>query len=132
MRLFRPLHPLTCAVAPLVLAGCAKEQAPQPNTPAVTVAAPDGSVSVTVVTPKRQSLAWAIDQPGSVLAFETTPVVAKLPGYVTKVHVDLGDKVVGPKFGPDGRMTQPGTLLAEMSIPELSGGEAEIGAGGAA
>jgi RND family efflux transporter MFP subunit len=85
----------------------------------VAVIAPDAPVSVTVVTPKRQTLTWAVVQPGSVQAFETTPVVAKLPGYVSKVHVDLGDPVNGPKLDAGGKVLEPGTLLAEVSIPEL-------------
>jgi RND family efflux transporter MFP subunit len=68
---------------------------------------------VAVVSPKKQSLNWSTEQPGTVSAFETTPVVAKLPGFVAKVYVDIGDKVDGPKDG------KPGTLLAEVSIPEL-------------
>jgi HlyD family secretion protein len=71
------------------------------------------TTTVTVVSPKKQPLAWSTEQPGTVSAFETTPVMAKLPGYVAKVHVDIGDKVDGPKDG------KPGTLLAEVSIPEL-------------
>jgi HlyD family secretion protein len=71
------------------------------------------TVSVSVVSPKKQTLAWSTEQPGTVSAFETTPVMAKLPGFVAKVHVDIGDLVVGPKDG------KPGTLLAEVSIPEL-------------
>lgn len=69
--------------------------------------------TVSVVSPKKQPLAWTTEQPGTVSAFETTPIVAKLPGYVAKVHVDIGDKVDGPT------KDKPGTLLAEVSIPEL-------------
>lgn len=69
--------------------------------------------TVTVVSPKKQPLAWSTEQPGTVSAFETTPLMAKLPGYVAKLHVDIGDKVDGPT------KDKPGTLLAEVSIPEL-------------
>lgn len=69
--------------------------------------------TVTVVSPKKQPLAWSTEQPGTVSAFETAPLMAKLPGYVAKVHADIGDKVEGPT------KDKPGTLLAEVSIPEL-------------
>lgn len=93
--------------------GCTREPAaPVAATPALPAPA-DAAVSVAVASPKKQSLAWTIDQPGSVQAFEVTPVVAKLSGYVSKVHVDLGDAVKGPAGN------KPGTLLAEVSIPEL-------------
>ena len=67
-----------------------------------------GPVSVSVVSPKRQSLSWTVEQPGTVTAFEVTPVVAKLPGYVAKVNADIGDTVTA------------GQVLAVVSIPELA------------
>lgn len=93
--------------------GCAREpSAPVAATPALPAPA-DAAVTVAVTSPKKQSLSWTIDQPGSVQAFEVTPVVAKLAGYVSKVHVDLGDQVKGPAGDKNG------TLMAEVSIPEL-------------
>jgi RND family efflux transporter MFP subunit len=108
-------HPFAgfAAVVAVGLSGCTREPTAAPaNAPALApaTAAP---VSVKVVTPKRQTLSWSVEQPGSVMAFETTPVVAKLSGYVSNVHVDLGDRVSGPTA------TEPGALLAEVSIPEL-------------
>ncbi len=91
----------------LLVAGCGgPEPAPKP-----ALAAPptgDAAVGVAVVTPRRQTLTWTVDQPGTVHPFEVTPVVAKLSGYVTAVNVDLGDAVTA------------GQVLAEVSIPELA------------
>lgn len=81
--------------------------------PPLALAQASDTTSVSVVSPKKQPLLWTTEQPGTVSAFETTPVVAKLPGFVAKVHVDIGDKVDGPT------KDTPGTLLAEVSIPEL-------------
>lgn len=81
--------------------------------PLLAFAQPADTTSVSVVSPKKQPLVWSTEQPGTVSAFETTPVMAKLPGFVAKVHVDIGDKVDGPT------KDKPGTLLAEVSIPEL-------------
>ena len=92
----------------IVMVGCNK-----PNPEAAKAMEIATAPTVAIVSPKKQPLAWSVEQPGTVQAFESAPIVAKLSGYVSKVHVDLGDKVVGPTA------TTPGTLLAEISIPEL-------------
>jgi len=92
---------------------CNREATPTAIVP-VLPAGPAAPVSVKVASPKKQTLSWTIEQPGTVQAFESTPVVAKLSGYVANVHVDLGDAVKGPHGD------EPGTLLAEISIPELA------------
>lgn len=84
--------------------GCAK--APEAVGPA-TPTTPAGPANVSWVSPKSQTLNWTVDQPATAIAFESAPLVAKLPGYVAKVHVDLGDKV------------KAGQKLAELAIPEL-------------
>lgn len=92
-------------LVPMLLAGCAKPAtAPTPPSAAAPAGAP---AAVSLVQPKSVTLNWTVDQPATVQAFETTPLVAKLPAYVRKVHVDIGDTV------------KEGQLLAELSIPEL-------------
>ena len=86
----------------LLLAGCQK-----PATPPAVAAPPDAPVVVTVATPKRTTLKWAVELPGGVQPFEVTPLVAKLPGYVKSLNKDLGDPVAA------------GEVLAEIDIPEL-------------
>lgn len=85
--------------------GCNKETALKP-VPA-DAALPDAPIRVAVTSPKKQTLAWGIEQPGSIQAYESTPVVAKFPGYVRQLFVDIGDKV------------KKGQLLAKLSIPEV-------------
>ncbi len=92
----------------LLSASCSKPNTDSPKS--IDVAA---SPTVTIVSPKRQALTWSVEQPGTVQAFESAPIVANLSGFVSKVYVDLGDKVAGPTA------TAPGTLLAEIAIPEL-------------
>lgn len=92
---------LTLAAA----AGCDRlgsHQAPAP-VPVVN----DAPVAVTVAVPKRKTIAWSVEQPGTVTAFESTPLVAKLPGYVKTITKDLGDPV------------EAGEVLATLDIPEL-------------
>lgn len=97
----------------LLLAGCHRE-----STPSQPVAPSPASAKIEFTSPQRQTLAWSIEQPGTVHAFEVTPVVAKLPGFVSKVHVDIGDRVTGPEYDMAGKLTKPGQLLAEVSVPE--------------
>ncbi len=49
----------------------------------------------------------AISQPGAIQAFEQTPIFARIPGYVSKWSVDIGDVV------------RKGTLLAELWVPDM-------------
>src|SRR5579885_3350081 len=69
--------------------------------------AQDGAVTVAVATPKRQTLTWSVEQPGSVQPFEVTPIEARVAGYIKKVNADIGDEV------------KTGTVLAEIDVPDL-------------
>src|SRR5256885_2046961 len=70
----------------LPLAGC--NRGPDASAPATSAPA---APSVTIVTPKKDTVRRTIDQPGRVEAFEETPMYAKIPGYVRKFYVDIGD-----------------------------------------
>jgi len=62
--------------------------------PADEGAVPASSLDrVTASTPIKKTLQLFTDQPGRVVAFEETPILSKLPGYVESVHFDIGDKV---------------------------------------
>jgi multidrug resistance efflux pump len=74
---------------------------------------------VTTIQPVRKTLVRRTEQPGQVFAFEEAPIFANVAGFVSKVHVDIGDKVKGPQRDETGKLTDPGTLLVELSIPEL-------------
>lgn len=90
--------------------GCyAPSQAEQQSTNA---AGAEGAAAVAVVRvvaakPARKSLRLETAQPGQIQAFEQTPLFAKLPGFVEKLHVDIGDRV------------EAGRVLVDLSIPEL-------------
>lgn len=74
-----------------------------------------GPTIVTFAPAKQQSIKWTVEQPGTLLSYESTPLMAKLPGFVKKIHVDIDDPIEGPSA--DG--TKLGTLLAEVSMPEV-------------
>jgi RND family efflux transporter MFP subunit len=62
---------------------------------------------VKVIKPERTTLHVSVRQPGTIRAFEETPIFSKLAGYVRKWNVDIGDRV------------HKGDVLAELWVPEL-------------
>lgn len=90
--------------------GCQRLNTGMSSSPATSspgAGAVETPLKVTTTSAKLQVLRWQVEQPATVLPFESAPLVAKLPGYVEKVHHDLGDEVPA------------GTVLATLSIPEL-------------
>jgi len=61
---------------------------------------------VTAGSPSRNTLQLFTEQPGRVVAFEETPILSKLPGYVESVQFDIGDQV------------SKGQLLVRIHAPE--------------
>jgi len=64
--------------------------------------------TVAVVKPERRTIRRSIEQPGTVEPFEQAPLFVKVPGYVEKFNVDIGDRV------------KKGDVLAVLSVPELN------------
>ncbi len=106
-------------IAIVIITGCGK----LPTTPASKGDAPPSVF--TVVKPEKKSLPKFIDQPGTVLAYEEAPLYAKFAGFIKQFHVDIDDKVVGPVYDKNGKVTNPKewTILAELNIPELEDDE---------
>src|ERR1700733_2352425 len=92
---------LTAVLLPLLAAGCR-----QSTTNDASVAEQSGR-SVTVVNPSPKTVRREVGQPGVIQAFERTPIVAKIPGYILKWNVDIGDPI---------RKDQ---VLAELWVPEM-------------
>jgi HlyD family secretion protein len=92
------------AFALLVINGCGPHAtAPPADLGAATANALD---RVTAGPPVKKSLQFFTEQPGRVVAFEETPILSKLPGYVESVHFDIGDRVT------------KGQLLVLINAPE--------------
>lgn len=70
-------------------------------------------IRVVAMKPDRKPLVRTVELPGRVEAFEEAPLYARVTGYVTKVTVDLGDRIHGP------RDNEPGQPLFELQVPEL-------------
>ncbi len=65
------------------------------------------AIRVTAARPARKTLRIDCVEPGQIEAFEQTPLFVKLPAYVEKLYVDIGDRVEKDK------------PLADLWIPEL-------------
>jgi RND family efflux transporter MFP subunit len=73
-------------------------------------AAPPARVVVARVEPA--TIRSTTDQPGLIEPAESTALFARVPGYVSKLHVDIGDRV------------RAGQLLAEIDVPDLAAEQA--------
>ncbi len=100
----------TLAVAAAILgslAGCHRSSSAGPQQAASSTAAATSPVRVTAARPVRKTLRLESVQPGQIEAFEQTPLFAKLPAYVEKLYVDIGDRVEADQ------------LLVDLFLPEL-------------
>ena len=97
---------LAAAVAVALSGGCSQSSGEPANKATVPAAEPP-SLAVAVVKPQRTTLRLSVRQPGTVQAFEQTPIFAKISGYVQEWKVDIGDRV---------RKNQ---VLATLWIPEM-------------
>jgi RND family efflux transporter MFP subunit len=103
-RIFAPLVGAVAAtLLPLLAGGCQKSATTNgPKAPKETSAR-----SVTVITPQRKTIRREVGQPGLIQAFERTPIVSRIPGYVLKWNVDIGDAI------------HKDDVLAELWVPEM-------------
>jgi HlyD family secretion protein len=88
--------------------------------PAVKGASTSELPKVATVKPIRKDIAQRTEQPGQIESFTTTPVHAKVGGFVDKLLVEIGDRVVGPRLNEKGEIVEPGQVLAVLAAPELS------------
>ncbi len=119
MNAVKTLCPASLCIALAIggLSGCRHEQAAA--TSVANTGGADALVRVTPVQPTREALVRFTEQPGQIAALESTPIYAKLSGFVRRVHVDIGDQVTGPVY-EDGVLVKAGQTLAEIDMPELT------------
>ena len=65
-------------------------------------------VDVQVVSPVRREVQRQIELPVSVEAFETTTLLSKVSGYLSRIEVDIGDSV------------REGQVIASIEVPEIA------------
>ena len=83
--------------------GC--RQSEQSHKP--TKSASGKTAGITVMHPERRDIRKTVIQPGTIEAFEVTPVYSRISGYVEKYRYDIGDRV------------RKGDILIDMWIPDF-------------
>jgi multidrug efflux pump subunit AcrA (membrane-fusion protein) len=94
----------TAVFLPALAVGCRQSAS---NDPVPAAAAEQPGRSVTAIRPERKTIHRDVGQPGLIQAFERTPIVSRIPGYVLKWNVDIGDSI------------HRGDVLAELWVPEM-------------
>ncbi len=68
----------------------------------------DGSTAgIKVIHPERRDMMTRVVQPGTIQAFEVTPIYSRISGYVEKYRYNIGDRV------------KKGDVLIDMWIPDF-------------
>ncbi len=103
--MFPRLPRITLMIGPVaalaLAAGCGHKAEPtgQEKAPA--------SKDKAIVRIEKRDIHMQVDQPGTIQAFESTPIYARIGGYVDKYRVNIGDRV------------KAGDVLLSMWIPDL-------------
>src|SRR5262249_18914305 len=94
------------APALLLTAGC--RHADRGESPGEKAKNEQGSTAgIRVIHPVQRDIRMAVVQPGTLEAFETTPVYSRISGYVQKYNYNIGDRV------------KQGDVLIDMWIPDI-------------
>ena len=100
----------TVVVIGLILAaGCnhSREGAPSPGAKSGSGKSEAGSTAgISVIHAERRDLKTRVVQPGTIQAFEVTPVYSRISGYVAKYNYNIGDRI------------KKGDVLIDMWIPD--------------
>jgi multidrug efflux pump subunit AcrA (membrane-fusion protein) len=89
------------------VAGCAHSD---PNTGSANrkdADAEGNTAGIRVVKPERRDIRMTVTQPGTVQAYETTPIYSRISGYIEKYLYNIGDRV------------KAGDVLVDMWIPDI-------------
>lgn len=76
----------------------------------------EGSVTVEVTHPLAGGIARTCEQPGTVEAYESTDLYAKVSGYLIHQSIDVDGTMVPVDIGT---RVKAGQVLAEIAVPEL-------------
>jgi RND family efflux transporter MFP subunit len=84
-----------------------KEQSPEHSNKSIPGSVGSGSTAgITIIRPERRDLRTQVVQPGTIQAFEVTPIYSRISGYVEKYRYNIGDRV------------KAGDVLIDMWIPD--------------
>ena len=102
--------PAVVALAVCLAAGCSHSNrgGTSANRKAAGAEGGEGKTAgIRVVRPERRDIRMTVVQPGTIQAFEVTPVYSRISGYVEKYRYNIGDRV------------KAGDVLIDMWIPDL-------------
>src|SRR5262249_43660047 len=68
---------------------------------------------------KPAPLERVIEQPARIEADREAPLAPGIPGYVLELYCDIGSRVKGPRKDSQGKVVEPGDVLAELWVPEM-------------
>jgi RND family efflux transporter MFP subunit len=110
-RTHRPVRegPTLVALALLLAAGCGhSDRGGKSVKGKADGAGGEGKTAgIRVVRPERRDIHMKVIQPGTIQAFEVTPIYSRISGYVDKYLYNIGDRV------------KAGDVLLEMWVPDL-------------
>jgi len=101
--------PAMLTLALLVAAGCrhSEEGGESPGSSTAQAKSEEGKTAgIQIVQPERRDIRMMVIQPGTIEAFEATPVYSRIAGYVKKYRYNIGDRV------------KAGDILIDMWIPD--------------
>jgi multidrug efflux pump subunit AcrA (membrane-fusion protein) len=91
----------------LLVVGCGHSRETQsPGNPSARDEA-GKTAGIRVVRPEKRDIRMQVVQPGTIEAFETTPVYSRIAGYVQRYNYNIGNRV------------ESGDVLLEMWIPDV-------------
>jgi HlyD family secretion protein len=99
--------PALVALALLAAAGCGPSRTGGPPAGKAAGAEEGKTAGIRVVRPERRDIRMTVVQPGTIQAFEVTPVYSRISGYVEKYRYNIGDRV------------KAGDVLIDMWVPDL-------------
>src|SRR4051812_16822971 len=100
--------PAFMALALLLAAGCGHAGLDAKTANRKAAGGQEGKTAgIRVVRPERRDMRMTVIQPGTIQAFEVTPIYSRISGYVDKYRYNIGDRV------------KAGEVLLDMWIPDL-------------
>ncbi len=100
--------PALVALTLLLAAGCGHSEGTGGSANRKAAAATESKTAgITVVQAERRDIRMNIIQPGTIQAYEVTPVYSRISGYVDKYRYNIGDRV------------KAGDVLIDMWIPDI-------------
>jgi HlyD family secretion protein len=101
--------PALVALALLLAAGCGRSDRREQSASKATAAGDEAgkTAGIRMVRPERRDIQMMVVQPGTIEAFEMTPIHSRISGYADQYHFNIGDRV------------KAGDVLLDMWIPDL-------------